>query len=156
VSINLCIRTNNEQLSNNKTWLKKSKLNLPGGTANPAPPVGPALGQHGVNIMEFIQQYNAKTADMKGQLVPALVTIYEDRSFKFELKTPPVSALIKQTLNLKLGSGEPNKKKVGTITKSQIETIAQKKLADMNTDNLASAVKMVEGTAKSMGINITE
>jgi len=132
------------------------KLNLPGGTANPAPPVGPALGQHGVNIMEFIQQYNAKTADMKGQLVPALVTIYEDRSFKFELKTPPVSALIKQTLNLKLGSGEPNKKKVGTITKSQIETIAQKKLADMNTDNLASAVKMVEGTAKSMGINITE
>jgi large subunit ribosomal protein L11 len=106
--------------------------------------------------MEFIQQYNAKTADMKGQLVPALVTIYEDRSFKFELKTPPVSALIKQVLNLKLGSGEPNKKKVGTITKSQIEAIAQKKLADMNTDNLASAVKMVEGTAKSMGINITE
>lgn len=132
------------------------KLNLPGGTANPAPPVGPALGQHGVNIMEFIQQYNAKTADMKGQIVPALVTIYEDRSFKFELKTPPVSALIKQTLNLKLGSGEPNKKKVGSITKSQIEAIAQKKLADMNTDNLASAVKMVEGTAKSMGINITE
>lgn len=132
------------------------KLNLPGGTANPAPPVGPALGQHGVNIMEFIQQYNAKTADMKGQLVPALVTIYEDRSFKFELKTPPVSALIKQALNLKLGSGEPNKKKVGTITKSQIEAIAQKKLADMNTDNLASAVKMVEGTAKSMGINISE
>ena len=132
------------------------KLNLPGGTANPAPPVGPALGQHGVNIMEFIQQYNAKTADMKGQIVPALVTIYEDRSFKFELKTPPVSALIKQTLNLKTGSGEPNKKKVGTITKSQIEAIAQKKLTDMNTDNLASAVKMVEGTAKSMGINISE
>ena len=132
------------------------KLNLPGGTANPAPPVGPALGQHGVNIMEFIQQYNAKTADMKGQIVPALVTIYEDRSFKFELKTPPVSALIKQTLNLKTGSGEPNKKKVGTITKAQIEAIAQKKLTDMNTDNLASAVKMVEGTAKSMGINISD
>ncbi|PIR99900.1 50S ribosomal protein L11, partial [Candidatus Collierbacteria bacterium CG10_big_fil_rev_8_21_14_0_10_43_36] len=92
------------------------KLNLPGGTANPAPPVGPALGQHGVNIMEFIQQYNAKTADMKGQIIPALVTIFEDRSFKFELKTPPVSALIKQVLNLKLGSSEPNKKKVGTIT----------------------------------------
>lgn len=132
------------------------KLNLPGGTANPAPPVGPALGQHGVNIMEFIQQYNAKTADMKGQVVPALVTIYEDRSFKFELKTPPVSALIKQTLNLKTGSGEPNKKKVGTLTKSQIEAIAQKKLTDMNTDNLTSAIKMVEGTAKSMGINITD
>ncbi len=132
------------------------KLNLPGGTANPAPPVGPALGQHGVNIMEFIQQYNAKTADMKGQVVPALVTIYEDRSFKFELKTPPVSALIKQVLNLKLGSGEPNKKKVGTITKAQITAIAEKKLTDMNTSNLNSAIKMVEGTAKSMGINITE
>ena len=132
------------------------KLNLPGGTANPAPPVGPALGQHGVNIMEFIQQYNAKTADMKGQVVPALVTIYEDRSFKFELKTPPVSALIKQALNLKTGSGEPNKKKVGTITKAQIEAIAEKKLTDMNTTNLNSAIKMVEGTAKSMGINIAQ
>ncbi len=132
------------------------KLNLPGGTANPAPPVGPALGQHGVNIMEFIQQYNAKTADMKGQIVPALVTIYEDRSFKFELKTPPVSALIKQVLNLKLGSGEPNKKKVGSITKAQIKAIAEKKLSDMNTSNVDSAVKMVEGTAKSMGINIVE
>ncbi len=132
------------------------KLNLPGGTANPAPPVGPALGQHGVNIMEFIQQYNAKTADMKGQVVPALVTIFEDRSFKFELKTPPVSALIKQALNLKLGSSEPNKKKVGSLTKAQVTAIAEKKLADMNTDNLASAIKMIEGTAKSMGITITE
>lgn len=130
------------------------KLNLPGGTANPAPPVGPALGQHGVNIMEFIQQYNAKTADMKGQMVPALVTIYEDRSFKFELKTPPVSALIKQVLGLKLGSGEPNKKKVGTITAEQIKAIAEKKLPDMNTKDINAAVKMVEGTAKSMGITI--
>ena len=130
------------------------KLNLPGGTANPAPPVGPALGQHGVNIMEFIQQYNAKTADMKGQMVPALVTIFDDRSFKFELKTPPVSALIKQVLNLKLGSGEPNKKKVGTITADQIKTIAEKKLPDMNTNDLNAAIKMVEGTAKSMGITI--
>lgn len=132
------------------------KLNLPGGTANPAPPVGPALGQHGVNIMEFIQQYNAKTTDMKGQMVPALVTIYEDRSFKFELKTPPVSALVKQVLGLKLGSGEPNKKKVGTITKGQIKAIAEKKLPDMNTDDINSAIKMVEGTIKSMGITITE
>lgn len=130
------------------------KLNLPGGTANPAPPVGPALGQHGVNIMEFIQQYNAKTADMKGQMVPALVTIYEDRSFKFELKTPPVSALIKQVLGLKLGSGEPNKKKVGTITADQIKAIAEKKMPDMNTTDLSAAIKMVEGTAKSMGITI--
>ena len=132
------------------------KLNLPGGTANPAPPIGPALGQHGVNIMEFIQQYNAKTADMKGQMVPALVTIFEDRSFKFELKTPPVSALIKQILKLKSGSGEPNKKKVGSLTKAQINEIAEKKLPDMNTDQLSSAIKMVEGTARSMGITITD
>lgn len=130
------------------------KLNLPGGTANPAPPVGPALGQHGVNIMEFIQQYNAKTADMKGQVIPALVTIFEDRSFKFELKTPPVSALIKQALNLKQGSGEPNKKKVGSITQDQLRAIAEKKMNDMNANDVEAAMKMVAGTAKSMGINI--
>ena len=130
------------------------KLNLPGGTANPAPPVGPALGQHGVNIMEFIQQYNAKTADMKGQIIPALVTIFEDRSFKFELKTPPVTALVKQVLGLKLGSGEPNRTKVGTITADQIRAIAQKKLPDMNTTDINAAIKMVEGTIKSMGITI--
>jgi large subunit ribosomal protein L11 len=132
------------------------KLNLPGGTANPAPPVGPALGQHGVNIMEFIQQYNAKTADMKGQMVPALVTIFEDRSFKFELKTPPVTALVKQVLGLKLGSGEPNKTKVGTITADQIRAIAEKKLPDMNTTDINAAIKMVEGTIKSMGITIEQ
>ena len=132
------------------------KLNLPGGTANPAPPVGPALGQNGVNIMEFIQQYNAKTADMKGQIIPALVTIFEDRSFKFELKTPPVTALVKQVLGLKLGSGEPNKTKVGTITADQIRAIAQKKLPDMNTTDINAAIKMVEGTIKSMGITIAE
>ena len=132
------------------------KLNLPAGTANPAPPVGPALGQHGVNIMEFITQYNEKTKDMRGQIIPALVTIYEDRSFKFELKTPPVSALIKQALNLKQGSGEPNKKKVGEITLDQIKAIAEKKLQDMNTTNLQSAIEMIKGTAKSMGITIKE
>ena len=132
------------------------KLNLPAGSANPAPPVGPALGQHGVNIMEFITQYNAKTAEMRGQIVPALVTIFEDRSFKFELKTPPVSALIKQALNIKAGSGEPNKKKVGSITAEQIKAIAEKKMADMNTSNLNSAIQMVKGTCKSMGINIVE
>ena len=132
------------------------KLNLPAGSANPAPPVGPALGQHGVNIMEFITQYNAKTAEMRGQIVPALVTIYEDRSFKFELKTPPVSALIKQVLNLKLGSSEPNKKKVGEITTAQIKEIAEKKLADMNTNDLNAAMQMIKGTAKSMGITIKE
>jgi large subunit ribosomal protein L11 len=132
------------------------KLNLPAGSANPAPPVGPALGQHGVNIMEFITQYNAKTAEMRGQIIPALVTIYEDRSFKFELKTPPVSALIKQALNLKLGSGTPNKTKVGEISLEQIKTIAEKKLADMNTTDLKSAMEMVKGTCKSMGITIKE
>jgi len=132
------------------------KLNLPAGSANPAPPVGPALGQHGVNIMEFITQYNAKTAEMRGQIIPALVTIYEDRSFKFELKTPPVSALIKQALNLKLGSGTPNKTKVGEITMDQIKAIAEKKLADMNTKDLNAAMQMVKGTCKSMGITIKE
>jgi large subunit ribosomal protein L11 len=132
------------------------KLNLPAGSANPAPPVGPALGQHGVNIMEFITQYNAKTAEMRGQIIPALVTIFEDRSFKFELKTPPVSALIKQALNLKLGSGTPNKVKVGEITMEQIKTIAEKKLADMNTNDLNAAMQMIKGTCKSMGITIKE
>jgi large subunit ribosomal protein L11 len=132
------------------------KLNLPAGSANPAPPIGPALGQHGVNIMEFITQYNAKTAEMRGQIIPALVTIYEDRSFKFELKTPPVTALIKQALNLKLGSGEPNKKKVGEITIDQIKTIAEKKMADMNTTSIDSAIKMIKGTCKSMGVTIKE
>ena len=132
------------------------KLNLPAGSANPAPPVGPALGQHGVNIMEFITQYNAKTAEMRGQIIPALVTIFEDRSFKFELKTPPVSALIKQVLNLKAGSATPNKDKVGEITIDQIRSIAEKKLADMNTTDLNSAMQMVKGTCKSMGITIKE
>jgi large subunit ribosomal protein L11 len=132
------------------------KLNLPAGSANPAPPVGPALGQHGVNIMEFITQYNAKTAEMRGQIIPALVTIFEDRSFKFELKTPPVSALIKQALNLKTGSATPNKTKVGEITIEQIKAIAEKKLADMNTTDLNSAMQMIKGTCKSMGITIKE
>ena len=112
------------------------------------------MGQHGVNIMEFITQYNAKTAEMRGQIVPALVTIFEDRSFKFELKTPPVSALIKQAINLKSGSGEPNKKKVGTLNQEQVRTIAEKKMADMNANDVEAAMKMVAGTAKSMGVNI--
>lgn len=132
------------------------KLNLPAGSANPAPPVGPALGQHGVNIMEFITQYNAKTAEMRGQIIPALVTIFEDRSFKFELKTPPVSALIKQILNLKLGSATPNKAKVGELTLDQVKAIAEKKLADMNTTDINSAMQMIKGTCKSMGITIKE
>lgn len=130
------------------------KLNLQAGAANPAPPTGPALGQHGVNIMEFVNQYNAKTKDMRGQVIPALVTIYEDRTFTFVLKTPPVSELIKQTINLKSGSKEPHKTKVGKLTIAQVEEIAKKKMADMNTNNLESAVNMVKGTARSMGVEI--
>ena len=130
------------------------KLNLSAGAANPAPPIGPALGQHGVNIMEFVNQYNAKTKDMRGQVIPALVTIFEDRTFTFVLKTPPVADLIKQTISLKLGSAEPHKTKVGKITMAQIEEIAKKKMSDMNTTNLQSAINMVIGTARSMGVEI--
>lgn len=130
------------------------KLNLQAGAATPAPPTGPALGQHGVNIMEFVKQYNDKTAQMRGQVVPALVTIFEDRTFTFVLKTPPVSELIKQAISLKLGSKEPHKVKVGKISEAQIEEIATKKLADMNTTNLESAKKMVRGTARSMGVEV--
>ncbi len=130
------------------------KLNLSAGAATPAPPTGPALGQHGVNIMEFVKQYNDKTAEMRGQTIPALVTIYEDRTFTFVLKTPPVSALIKQAINLKAGSKEPHKTKVGKVTMAQVEEIAKKKMGDMNTTNLQSAMNMVIGTARSMGVDV--
>ena len=130
------------------------KLNLQAAAANPAPPTGPALGQHGVNIMEFVKQYNEKTQEMRGQVIPALVTIYEDRTFTFVLKTPPVSDLIKQVINLKLGSKEPHKVKVGKISMAQVEEIAKKKMADMNTTNLQSAINMVIGTARSMGVEV--
>ena len=130
------------------------KLNLSAGAATPAPPNGPALGQHGVNIMEFVKQYNDKTQEMRGQTIPALVTIYEDRTFTFVLKTPPVSALIKQAINLKAGSKEPHKTKVGKMTMGEVEEIAKKKMGDMNTTNLQSAVNMVIGTARSMGVDI--
>jgi len=130
------------------------KLNLAAGAATPAPPTGPALGQHGVNIMEFVNQYNEKTKDLRGQVIPALVTIYEDRTFTFILKMVPVSEMIKQAINLKSGSGEPNKNKVGKLTPAQVEEIAKKKLPDMNTTNLESAIKSVAGTARSMGVTI--
>jgi len=130
------------------------KLQIKAGAANPAPPVGPALGQHGVNIMDFVNQYNEKTKEMRGQVIPAVVTIYEDRSFTFELRMAPVSDLIKQALNLKSGSGEPNKKKVGNLTMEQVKAIAEKKLQDLNTKNLDSAIKTVIGTAKSMGVTV--
>ncbi len=125
-----------------------------GGAANPAPPIGPALGQHGVNIMEFVNQYNKATADKKGQKVPAEITIYEDRTFTFVLKLPPVSEMIKQELKLKSGSGVPNKNKVGKLTKAQLEKIAKEKMPDLSAATLEAAMKTVAGTAKSMGVEV--
>jgi len=130
------------------------KLNLPAGAANPAPPVGPMLGQHGVNIMEFVNQYNQATKDKQGQIIPAQVTIYEDRTFTFITKLPPISALIKQILKLEKGSGAPPKEIVGELTLDQVRDIAQQKLKDLNTDSLDAAIKTVMGTAKSMGVKI--
>ncbi len=130
------------------------KLNLPAGEANPAPPVGPALGQHGVNIMEFCKAYNALTQDKKGQLIPAEITIYEDRSFTFVTKLPPVSELIKKALKLKKGAKTTGTETVATITRGQAETIAKEKMQDLNTTNLEAAVRSVLGTAKSMGIRL--
>lgn len=130
------------------------KLNLPAGEATPAPPVGPALGQHGVPIMDFIKEYNARTAKMKGQIIPAVITVYEDRSFTFITKLPPVSAMIKKKLGIQKGSGKPNTEKVGKLTKKQVEEIAKEKMADLNTTSLEAAMKIVEGTARSMGIEI--
>lgn len=129
------------------------KLNLPAGEATPAPPVGPALGQHGVPIMEFIKEYNAHTAKQKGQIIPAIITVYEDRTFTFITKLPPVAALIRKKLGIEKGSGKPNTEKVGKLTKAQVEEIAKEKMADLNTDNLEAAVKIVKGTARSMGVD---
>lgn len=129
------------------------KLNLSAGEATPAPPVGPALGQHGIPIMDFIKEYNARTAKMKGQVIPAVITVYEDRSFTFITKLPPVAAMIKKKLTLQKGSGKPNTEKVGKLTKIQIEEIAKEKLADLNANDVEAAKKIVAGTARSMGID---
>lgn len=128
------------------------KLQIPAGGANPSPPVGPALGQHGVNIMEFCKAFNAKTQDKNGMIIPVVITVYADRSFSFIVKTPPVPVLLLKAAGLKKGSGEPNRKKVGTVTKAQVQEIAETKMPDLNTVNLESAMSMVEGTAKSMGL----
>ena len=128
------------------------KLHVPGGQANPAPPVGPALGQHGVNIMEFCKQFNAKTQDKVGLTIPVEITVYADRSFTFITKTPPASVLIRKALNLPKGSGEPNREKVGQITRRQLEEIAKTKMPDLNTTNLDAAIRMIAGTARSMGV----
>lgn len=137
-----------------KKVLTNIKVTLKAGEATPAPPLGPALGQHGVNIMEFVKAYNAKTESMKGQVVPAAITIYEDRTFTFEIKKAPVSAMIKKELKLEKGSGTTPKDMVGTLTTSQVESIAKEKLDDLNTDNIESAKKIVEGTARSMGVKV--
>ena len=130
------------------------KLNLPAGEATPAPPVGPALGQHGIPIMDFIKEYNARTSKMKGQVIPAVITVYEDRSFTFITKLPPVAAMIKKKLALEKGSGKPNTEKVGKLTKIQVEEIAKEKLGDLNANDVEAAKKIVAGTARSMGIDV--
>ncbi|OGG14108.1 50S ribosomal protein L11 [Candidatus Gottesmanbacteria bacterium RIFCSPHIGHO2_02_FULL_39_11] len=130
------------------------KLNLPAGSATPAPPVGPALGQHGLPIMDFVRAYNDKTAKLKGQIIPAVITVYTDRTFSFITKLPPVSEMIKKKMNIKAGSGKPGRESAGTLTHKMVEEIAKEKLPDLNTDDLPPAMKVVEGTARSMGIKI--
>ena len=132
------------------------KLQLPAGKATPAPPVGPALGQHGVNIMGFCKEFNAKTADKAGLILPVVITVYQDRSFSFILKTPPAAVLIKKELGLESGSGVPNRTKVGNITKEQIRKIAELKMPDLNAASIETAMSMVEGTCRSMGVTVTE
>lgn len=130
------------------------KLNLPAGEATPAPPVGPALGQHGLPIMDFVRAYNEKTAKMKGQVIPAVITVYTDRTFSFITKLPPVAELIKKQLKIEKGSGKAGRESAGTLSKAQVEAIAKEKLGDLNTDSVESAVKVVKGTARSMGIKV--
>jgi len=132
------------------------KLQLPAGKATPAPPVGPALGQHGVNIMAFTKEFNAKTSDQAGMIIPVVITVYQDRSFTFITKTPPAPILIKKAIGLESGSGEPNKNKVGKITKAQIKEIAEIKMPDLNAASLETAMSMIEGTARSMGVEVVE
>jgi large subunit ribosomal protein L11 len=133
------------------------KLQIPAGKATPAPPVGPALGQHGVNIMEFCKAFNAKTSakDQEGLIIPVVITVYQDRTFSFITKTPPAAILLKRAAGIAKGSGEPNKNKVGKITEKQVEEIARTKLQDLNTQNLSAAVATVKGTARSLGLEIT-
>ena len=137
-----------------KKVLTLIKLQIPGGQANPAPPVGPALGQHGVNIMEFCKTYNERTAKQVGTIVPVEITVFADRTFTFVTKTPPASVLLKKAAGIEKGSGEPNKKKLGKVTRSQIREIAEVKLTDLNTRDIEAAMRMIEGTARSMGIEV--
>jgi len=130
------------------------KLQCPAGQANPSPPVGPALGQHGVNIMEFCKAFNARTQEQQGLIIPAVITIYADRSFTFELKTPPAAVLLKRAAKIAKGSGEPNKEKVGRVTREQLREIADMKAPDLNSHDVDAAVQIIAGTARSMGIEV--
>ena len=132
------------------------KLQIPGGQANPAPPVGPALGQHQVNIMQFCQAFNAATQDTMGTIIPVEITVYEDRSFTFITKTPPAAVLLKQAAGIESGSGTPNRDKVATVTKAQLQQIAETKMPDLNANDVDAAMKIIAGTARSMGIEIAE
>lgn len=138
-----------------KKAIAQIKLQVTGGKANPSPPVGPALGQHGVNIMEFCKSFNERTKSQEGTIIPVVITVYSDRSFTFITKTPPASVLIKKIAGIAKASGEPNRNKVGSITLKQVEEIAKTKLPDLNTDNIDAAIKMILGTARSMGIDIS-
>src|ERR671937_597765 len=137
-----------------KKVLTEIKLQAVGGQASPAPPVGPALGQHGINIMEFCKAFNAQTQQDAGTIIPVVITVFEDRSFTFVTKTPPAAVLIKQAIGLEKGSGEPNRNKVGRISQAQIRQIAEKKLPDLNANDVDAASKIIEGTARSMGVEV--
>ena len=132
------------------------KLQCPAGQANPSPPVGPALGQHGVNIMEFCKAFNARTQDQQGLIIPSVITIYADRTFTFELKTPPAAVLLKRAAKIEKGSGEPNREKVGSVTVEQLREIAEIKKADLNANDIDAAVKIIAGTARSMGLTVAD
>jgi large subunit ribosomal protein L11 len=138
-----------------KKVLTTIKLQATGGQASPAPPVGPALGQHGINIMEFCKAFNAQTQQDSGTTIPVVITVFEDRSFTFVTKTPPAAVLIKQAINLQKGSGEPHKDKVGKISESQLRAIAEKKMPDLNANDVDAAIKIIAGTARSMGVEVS-
>jgi large subunit ribosomal protein L11 len=130
------------------------KLQCPAGAANPSPPVGPALGQHGVNIMEFCKAFNARTQDKQGLIIPAVITVYADRTFTFELKTPPAAVLLRRAAKIEKGSAEPNRNKVGKVTRNQVREIAELKMPDLNANDVEAAMRIVEGTARSMGLEV--
>jgi large subunit ribosomal protein L11 len=139
-----------------KKVIKMVKLQVPAGKANPAPPIGPALGQAGVNIMAFCKEFNARTADQAGLIIPVVITVFEDRSFTFETKTPPAAVLLRVAAGIEKGSGEPNKKKVATVKRDKVREIAEQKMPDLNAASVEAAMRMVEGTARSMGVTIVD